>query len=643
MQGCTAAATAQHVVVPTPPPASGHAGAQPREHDASSKFHDGRAAEASDDAPGEEYVVRVKAQVMKRDESTQMWLPTRGDPWSVVGLLRRRTRQRLGSGNGSAATAPASDHQGADGVGTTTTQQPQPAPSSRPSPGPVEYIIYARRVKDGQELINCRVEAEFYYCSANPLFHHWMAAAGERRHGLAFINARDASRFERHVRRAVADVKTGGTVGLSAEPSAEEVFSAVHLPSSSGPRRASPRDVPVPAAHGAAAMQLVRPVAVRSSGGAALSAALAQTPPAPQVHSQLQPVTKPLSPMLHHRPPLPPRVSGGGSVSERESAPLGKPSLVAPVLVARERDDGEVWVHRGDDGGEQESRGQGVVVRPPPPPTSATSTVTETTSLQDMKRRRQYSDYRKDYYVPADKPLVIRGYGDGAPTPLLSPPAVSATAVSGGVVVVGGDSQLLLLPPKAKSASPSSTVAPAGGAPLESASALSIVSGAADPKLPTKQKKKHPRLALRKLSGQQPLIAAARSGPQRCRNCHAVYHEANNPRGCCPEGTDPPMRFIERVTCAPCVDGIVYHCINDEDGGEEGLDAWSCSCTGGRRRRGVLKWALIALLGLVLPCVWCYPPLAACHRAARRSGVSGPRHASGGSSNGSNGGGGSSR
>ena len=104
---------------------------------------------------------------------------------------------------------------------------------------------------------------------------------------------------------------------------------------------------------------------------------------------------------------------------------------------------------------------------------------------------------------------------------------------------------------------------------------------------------------------------------------------AENRRGACPDAPDDCAACVERATCLCAARALLYHCATDDDGDYGtvcggGREASSRSPSSERRRRR--KWLLLALLSVVLPCLWCYPALTACHRCAARRGHCGARH-----------------
>uniref|UniRef100_A0A182QMB6 WH1 domain-containing protein n=1 Tax=Anopheles farauti TaxID=69004 RepID=A0A182QMB6_9DIPT len=94
----------------------------------------------------------------------------------------------------------------------------------------------------------------------------------------------------------------------------------------------------------------------------------------------------------------------------------------------------------------------------------------------------------------------------------------------------------------------------------------------------------------------------------RCRYCQEFYNDEWNHKGSCDYAPDCFRTAIENVSGMPCARCMLYHCMKDSEGETA---AHPCLCTG---ESGCTKrWIGLALLSLVVPCLWCYPPLRACH------------------------------
>jgi Sprouty protein (Spry) len=74
--------------------------------------------------------------------------------------------------------------------------------------------------------------------------------------------------------------------------------------------------------------------------------------------------------------------------------------------------------------------------------------------------------------------------------------------------------------------------------------------------------------------------------------------------------------------CARC---MLYHCMSDSEGD---LINHPCSCSSNAAEEVscTKRWIGLALLSLLVPCLWCYPPLKACHMIGIQCGVCGGKH-----------------
>ncbi|XP_072933838.1 sprouty-related, EVH1 domain-containing protein 2 isoform X2 [Epargyreus clarus] len=158
--------------------------------------------EASENA----YLVRVRAQVMCRDEGTGGWVALGGGGLADV-MVGRRLRHRV-SGAG-----------GTDSNGDTT--------SSSASAPTHDYYIHGRRISDAMVVLECTIKKDFQYNKVMPTFHHWVT--DEKRFGLTFQTAADARAFDKGVRTAIEEL-------LDAPKDDDEennIFECLNLPSDS--------------------------------------------------------------------------------------------------------------------------------------------------------------------------------------------------------------------------------------------------------------------------------------------------------------------------------------------------------------------------------------------------------------------------
>ncbi|XP_017287187.1 sprouty-related, EVH1 domain-containing protein 2 [Kryptolebias marmoratus] len=126
------------------------------------------------------YIVRVKAVVMTRDDSSGGWLAQDGGALSRVGVCRL--------------------------LPTDLT------PAS--GPGKSQFLIRGERLLDKQVILDCPLRKDLVYTIAMPTFHHWKVE--DRRCGLSFQGPADARAFERGVRKAIEDLAEGSTTSSTA-------------------------------------------------------------------------------------------------------------------------------------------------------------------------------------------------------------------------------------------------------------------------------------------------------------------------------------------------------------------------------------------------------------------------------------------
>lgn len=126
--------------------------------------------------------MRVRAQVMSRDDSSGGWVPLGGGGLSNVSV-RKRPR-----------ASPS----------TTTTTTTSSTEQSKPKH---DYLIHGIRISDQNIVLSCTIKKDFEYNKVMPTFHHWKT--GDKRFGLTFQTAADARAFDKGVRTAVEDLLDG--------------------------------------------------------------------------------------------------------------------------------------------------------------------------------------------------------------------------------------------------------------------------------------------------------------------------------------------------------------------------------------------------------------------------------------------------
>lgn len=138
------------------------------------------------------FLVRVRAQVMTRDDSTGGWVPMGGGGLSNVSVRKRIISEE----------------------------------DTKP-----EYLICGKRISDQTIVLSCTIKKDFQYNKVMPTFHHWKT--GDKKFGLTFQTAADARAFDKGVRNAVEDLMEGIGYGHSArsgDMGDDEVFMTLELP-----------------------------------------------------------------------------------------------------------------------------------------------------------------------------------------------------------------------------------------------------------------------------------------------------------------------------------------------------------------------------------------------------------------------------
>ncbi|XP_076036533.1 sprouty-related, EVH1 domain-containing protein 2-like [Oratosquilla oratoria] len=113
----------------------------------------------------------------------------------------------------------------------------------------------------------------------------------------------------------------------------------------------------------------------------------------------------------------------------------------------------------------------------------------------------------------------------------------------------------------------------------------------------------------------------------RCRHCQEMFTDSVNARGSCEYAPDCVRTAVDTLTCITCAQCMLYHCMADAEGD---FAPHPCECVGpggaGTDEACGRRWLGLTLLSLLVPCLWCYLPLRACHRCAVGCGLCGGRH-----------------
>uniref|UniRef100_A0A8C5P3G7 Sprouty-related, EVH1 domain-containing protein 2 n=1 Tax=Jaculus jaculus TaxID=51337 RepID=A0A8C5P3G7_JACJA len=141
------------------------------------------------------YIVRVKAVVMTRDDSSGGWFPQEGGGISRVGVCKVMHPE----GNGRSGLLIHGERQKDKLVNDRHTASLMVSSAWRPS--------------GAKAVLDCYVRKDLVYTKANPTFHHWKV--DNRKLGLTFPSPANARAFDRGVRKAIEDLIEGSTTSSS--------------------------------------------------------------------------------------------------------------------------------------------------------------------------------------------------------------------------------------------------------------------------------------------------------------------------------------------------------------------------------------------------------------------------------------------
>ncbi|XP_054396332.2 sprouty-related, EVH1 domain-containing protein 3 isoform X5 [Pongo abelii] len=127
------------------------------------------------------YMVRVRAVVMARDDSSGGWLPVGGGGLSQVSVCRVR--------------------------------------GARPEGGARQghYVIHGERLRDQKTTLECTLKPGLVYNKVNPIFHHW--SLGDCKFGLTFQSPAEADEFQKSLLAALAALGRGSLTPSSSSSS----------------------------------------------------------------------------------------------------------------------------------------------------------------------------------------------------------------------------------------------------------------------------------------------------------------------------------------------------------------------------------------------------------------------------------------
>ncbi|XP_077283656.1 sprouty-related protein with EVH-1 domain [Arctopsyche grandis] len=109
---------------------------------------------------------------------------------------------------------------------------------------------------------------------------------------------------------------------------------------------------------------------------------------------------------------------------------------------------------------------------------------------------------------------------------------------------------------------------------------------------------------------------------EKCRHCQEWYNENSNKPGSCEYAPDCFNSCINGVSGMKCAQCMLYHCMSDAEGDFPGHPCACNAAEDGCTRR----WLGLAVLSILVPCLWCYPPLKAVHWCCVGCGLTGGKH-----------------
>lgn len=138
------------------------------------------------------------------------------------------------------------------------------------------------------------------------------------------------------------------------------------------------------------------------------------------------------------------------------------------------------------------------------------------------------------------------------------------------------------------------------------------------PLLPTKGKKKKQDRGSKSAYKHRSLLTP------RCQYCREQYEPDENEPGDCPDAPDCCARCVDAVSCMVCAKCLLYHCMSEKDG--DNIHPCSCEHSSSGDDGFCRRWAGLFCLSMFVPCLWFYPPLAACRQCAINCGCCGGKH-----------------
>ncbi|XP_071544263.1 sprouty-related, EVH1 domain-containing protein 2 isoform X3 [Panulirus ornatus] len=500
---------------------------------------------------GSDYLVRVRAQVMMRDDSTGGWVPLSGGGLSNVSVRKRVTQPDL--------------------------DDPKH-----------EYLIYGKRISDQTVVLSCTIKKDFQYNRVMPAFHHWKT--GDKKFGLTFQTAADARAFDKGVRMAVHDLLDACGDGAGEPSSADIPYKRYTWPRMKA-TCLQPLSTREADGDDKVFMAVTLPVD-RDGSGSVNGNNSRHTPTATPLPTPDHPPHHHHRPHHHHYPPPGVRIVGsvGGTTN----------------------------------------------TSPSPITTNLTTTMTGTTTqpyTHPHTNPLHNHLYRLTFPQRSRPPLPHNNNPPDKP-PELDCEYKSCTPLDipqdpDKIEVPGDNNSYVQFDRENQSAVDHDYSYPMvdgikgdkrdSFASLKKQHQLELVGGTHSQQLapPLPPGKRHKKTREKKI--RKPIKA-------RCRHCHKMFTYDTNSRGNCEYAPDCVRTAIDRVTFISCAQGMLYHCMSDAEG-EYAHHPCECGGPGGTADESCgRRWLGLTLLSLLVPCLWCYLPLRACHQCAVACGLCGGRH-----------------
>ncbi|OWA55093.1 putative Sprouty-related, EVH1 domain-containing protein 1 [Hypsibius exemplaris] len=538
----------------------------------------------------DECLVRVRANVMTRDDSTGGWAPVPGGGMSFVALRRLSTfvtptstsSPALSSSPTTAAAAAAPFTAAAAALEETV---PLTLPVSAKKGTKVQYLITGHRISDESVCLDCVMRRDLQYNQVTPTFRHWQLQG--KKFGLTFQSSGDAKAFDVAVERALTELKSytpepSPTFGKSIA-SEEESWDDKEI--STGSERSDSMRIRIPG----------KPVRIFNPAKPPLTAANRRS-----ASPQLSTISVP-SPVRYQRAhaaePAKRILSLPTNMTKSRSTPLQSPY--------REPAAGLPPVRLSSSHIMETSSKELSTPLVPISSTSADSGGSAAASSSSCHERYTYVD-------------VI---SSGAPK--ITEDRASGSSVYGDPPSSGGphDYHYPSLEGRSRKSEKRDSISSIKMHNLD------MMSSHRPPLLPIKNKRPRSRKRNKYSRGER----------SRCRYCHQFYYLEGNEYGACEFAPDKVKECIDRVSCIPAASRLLDCCspsrASDEAGNGGGGNnqhhqqhhPHPCDCDMGARSCA-WRWLALAAITLILPCLCCYYPLRGCHRLGLSCGMCGGKH-----------------